>query len=168
MSRTADLPASTASKMAATHAVGLSYWADHPTASHVWAVDQYQQVHVVKISATHGTAQHVCNRYADRNHTSGCDGHDRVMSYSDPAAIARELGITRAAAIMAVCQFVAVSEVWQPAEEPARPLTLVPGERCPGYGQVVDGDGHRAKCPHCGRSVKRYATGKLGSHRVAA
>lgn len=41
MSRTADLPASTASKMAATHAVGLSYWADHPTASHVWAVDQY-------------------------------------------------------------------------------------------------------------------------------
>ncbi|URM86485.1 hypothetical protein PBI_HILLTOPFARM_43 [Mycobacterium phage Hilltopfarm] len=52
---------------------------------------------------------------------------------------------------------------------------MVKGEKCPGYGMVVPGDGaskgngshKRVECPVCGHSVKRYdKSGKLGSHRV--
>jgi hypothetical protein len=51
------LPKGTRERLAACEAVGLHWWADHPVAGHVWAVDDHQQAHVVRIR---GTVQHVC------------------------------------------------------------------------------------------------------------
>ena len=47
-------------RLAACEAVGLHYWGDHPVAGHVWAVDDHQRAHVVRIHFAIGTAQHVC------------------------------------------------------------------------------------------------------------
>ncbi|QBP29700.1 hypothetical protein SEA_TYPHA_45 [Mycobacterium phage Typha] len=227
MTRTADLPAKTAAKMVAAHAVGLSYWADHPAAGHIWAVSDDQRAHVVRVNAKEGTAQHVCNRYAHNvNQVSPCEGDDRVMSVANVDAIAKHHGMRRFDVVASVTRqhvvtvetvadnhgypyrakcacgwesntyasqhaaqamgddhlgvdttpvAVTASEVGTITEYSDGSLTitteepaLVVGERCPGYGQVVEGEGRRARCPHCGSSVKRYATGKLGSHRVPA
>lgn len=46
----------TATKMAACAAVGLHYWADHPLPGRVWAVDDNQQAHVVRVYASKDTA----------------------------------------------------------------------------------------------------------------
>lgn len=39
----------TALKMAASAALRLHYWADHPLAGRIWAVDDNQQPHVLRI-----------------------------------------------------------------------------------------------------------------------
>ena len=54
------LPKRTRECLAACAAVGLHYWGDHPRARHVWAVDDSQRAHVVRINRD-GTAQHVCS-----------------------------------------------------------------------------------------------------------
>jgi hypothetical protein len=46
----------TRTRMAACHALGLHYWAGHPLPGRVWAVDDYQQAHVVRIYARQGIA----------------------------------------------------------------------------------------------------------------
>lgn len=38
----------TQQKITACEALGLSYWADHPAAGCVWAVDDNQQAHAVR------------------------------------------------------------------------------------------------------------------------
>jgi hypothetical protein len=55
------LPKRTRERLAACDAAGLHYWGDHPTANHVWAVDDTRQYHVVRIRRD-STAQHVCGR----------------------------------------------------------------------------------------------------------
>lgn len=40
--------ATTIEKMAACHAVGLSYWSDHPSTGCMWAVDESRRAHVVR------------------------------------------------------------------------------------------------------------------------
>jgi hypothetical protein len=53
------LPKGTRERLACCEAVGLHWWADHPKAGHVWAVDDHQKAHVVQIRRD-GTAHHVC------------------------------------------------------------------------------------------------------------
>jgi hypothetical protein len=54
------LPLRTREKLSACRALGLDYWADHPSAGCVWAVDG-RQFHVVKIRPKDFLAQHVCD-----------------------------------------------------------------------------------------------------------
>lgn len=58
------IPVTTREKIAACAALGLSYWANHPTPSTVWAVDDYQQPHSVHIDRKAGKAEHRCSRYS--------------------------------------------------------------------------------------------------------
>lgn len=46
----------TLGKMAACEALSLSYWADHPAPNCVWAVDDNQQAHVVRVYRKTGEA----------------------------------------------------------------------------------------------------------------
>jgi len=55
----------TTERLAACETVGLHYWADHPAAGHVWAVDDHQHAHVVRVSPD--GAQHVCRECAAAN-----------------------------------------------------------------------------------------------------
>jgi hypothetical protein len=50
----------TRERLAACHAVGLHFWADHPLPNHVWAVDDHQRAHVVRINRDVSTALHAC------------------------------------------------------------------------------------------------------------
>ena len=50
------LPAQTRVRLAACAAVGLSYWSGHPQAGCLWAVDDHQQAHVVKVDYKGGQA----------------------------------------------------------------------------------------------------------------
>jgi hypothetical protein len=54
------LPKGTRERLAACEAIGLTYWSDHPARNCVWAIDDQQRAHVVRIDP--GTAQHVCGR----------------------------------------------------------------------------------------------------------
>jgi hypothetical protein len=58
-------------RLAACETVGLHYWADHPAAGHVWAVDDQQRAHVVRIHRD--GAEHVC-RSAYIVAIEQCDG----------------------------------------------------------------------------------------------
>jgi hypothetical protein len=78
------LPKSTRERLAACAAVGLYFWSDHPTTHHVWAVDDHQQAHVVRICRDDGTAQHVC---AGRPfEAERCTGDDEAVPYQPPGA----------------------------------------------------------------------------------
>lgn len=55
-------------RMAACEALGLHYWSGHPLSGCVWAVDDSQTPHVVKIDAKKGTAAKV-------------QTHDKVVGY---------------------------------------------------------------------------------------
>lgn len=57
---TANLSAKTRDKIAACHALGFTYWADHPHNGTVWATDTDQRFHAVRIHATTGKAEHSC------------------------------------------------------------------------------------------------------------
>lgn len=50
----------TATRIAACATLGLSYWADHPVPGHVWAVDDNQVPHVVRVNQSQRTATHAC------------------------------------------------------------------------------------------------------------
>src|SRR5262249_49529115 len=77
------LPKRTLERLAACEAVGLHWWADHPTAHHVWAVDDHQQVHAVRINRD-GTAQHVCGSTTSLVATEQCAGNNEAASYATP------------------------------------------------------------------------------------
>lgn len=49
----------TLTRMAACNALGLHYWAGHPQPGCVWAVDDFQQAHVVRIYARDNIARKV-------------------------------------------------------------------------------------------------------------
>jgi hypothetical protein len=51
------LPARTREHLAACDAVGLHYWAEAPSAGHIWAVDDAQHAHLVQIDRDAGTAR---------------------------------------------------------------------------------------------------------------
>jgi hypothetical protein len=74
-----QLPKRTRECLAACQAVGLHYWSDHPLAHHVWAVDDHQQAHVVRVRRD-GTAQHVCGS-ADPVAVEWCAGADEAVPY---------------------------------------------------------------------------------------
>ena len=73
----------TLARLAACEAVNLHYWADHPSAGHVWAMDEHQRAHVVRISRSAGTAQHVC-RAASSDETEQCAGAAEAVAYTVP------------------------------------------------------------------------------------
>ncbi len=55
------IPSGTRENIAACAALGLSYWSGHPAAGHVWAVDNHQQAHAVKIDRKASKAMHACS-----------------------------------------------------------------------------------------------------------
>lgn len=77
------LPKLTLQRLAACEALGLHYWADHPTAHHIWAVDDHQRAHVVRIRR--GSAQHVCGSVIPVA-VEQCVGDDEPVSYQPPGA----------------------------------------------------------------------------------
>jgi hypothetical protein len=96
------LPKGTRERLAACAAVGLHYWADHPAAYciwavdkrrrahavqiparaayHVWAVDNGGRAHVVRVHSDAGTAQHVCGS-AIPSVVKRCTGDDEAVPY---------------------------------------------------------------------------------------
>ena len=60
-----QLPRRTREALAACEAVGLMFWADHPWPRQVWAVDDHQRVHVVRIGRDASTVQHMCQASSD-------------------------------------------------------------------------------------------------------
>jgi hypothetical protein len=81
-----QLPKSTRERISACAAIGLSYWSDHPARNCVWAIDDHQRAHVVRID--HGTAQHVCGNTTPVA-VEHCAGGDEAAPYI--AAIARKI-----------------------------------------------------------------------------
>lgn len=75
------LPERTRERLAACEAVSLHYWSDHPQANHVWAVDDHQHAHVVRIDRKTGTAQHVC-RAASSDEAEQCVGATEAVTYT--------------------------------------------------------------------------------------
>ena len=69
--------------LAACEAVGLMFWSDHPKPHHVWAVDDHQLAHVVRINRDGGTAQHVCRAelLVDEER---CTGDDETVPFTGP------------------------------------------------------------------------------------
>lgn len=82
-----QLKKSTCERLAACEAVGLFYWADHPAAGHVWAVDDHQQAHVVRIRRDGGTSQHVCRAQLLVDEEQ-CTGGGEVVRYTEPPGAA--------------------------------------------------------------------------------
>jgi hypothetical protein len=72
------LPKRTREALTACEAVSLHYWADHPRAHHVWAVDDHQRAHVVRINRDDGTAQHACRAELL---VATCTGDDEAVPY---------------------------------------------------------------------------------------
>jgi len=58
------------------------WWADHPVAKHLWAVDDYQQAHAVEVDRNAGTARHVCR--PELLVDIGCTGDEEVVPYTAP------------------------------------------------------------------------------------
>jgi len=58
-------------RLAACEAVDLDYWADHPQKNHVWAVDDDQRAHVVRIGSSASTIQHVCQMSSGAEQCAG-------------------------------------------------------------------------------------------------
>ena len=54
------LPRQARERLAACESVGLHYWADAPVKGCVWAVDESQRAHTVRIDRDTGTARHIC------------------------------------------------------------------------------------------------------------
>jgi hypothetical protein len=79
MSRRVLLPKSTIERLAACEAVGLSYWADHPTRNCLWAIDNDRRAHVARMAA--GAAQHVCGN-ATPVAVEQCAGDDEALPYT--------------------------------------------------------------------------------------
>jgi hypothetical protein len=77
------LPKRAHEALAACEAAGLMYWADHPRAQHVWAVDDFRRAHVVKIDRNAGTAQHVCGSTVPVA-VEQCTGDDTAVPYAAP------------------------------------------------------------------------------------
>lgn len=83
-----NLPKTTAARLAACAAVGLSYWSGHPLAGHVWAVDDTQQAHAVQVDYKRGQARRVYEhqkawargRYGDWANWDGDDGADALVA----------------------------------------------------------------------------------------
>ena len=75
------LPKRTREALAACQAIGLHYWADHPQAHHLWAVDDHQQAHAVRVSRRDGTAQHVCR---PELLVEACSCDDDAVPYTAP------------------------------------------------------------------------------------
>lgn len=76
------LPKRTREAPAACEAVGLTFWSDHPRPRCMWAVDEHQRAHVVRVN-NGGRAQHVCGRVVPV-HDELCAGDDEAVSYATP------------------------------------------------------------------------------------
>jgi hypothetical protein len=79
----------TRERLAACEAVSLHYWADHPQAGHVWAVDDHQRAHVVQISCSASTARHMC-RAASSDEVEQCAGAAEAVVYTVSADDTKE------------------------------------------------------------------------------
>jgi hypothetical protein len=79
------LPKRTLERLAACEAVGLHYWSDHPWAHCVWAVDDHQQAHVVRINPD-GTSAHVCGSTRSLVPAEQCAGDGEPVCYQPPGA----------------------------------------------------------------------------------
>jgi hypothetical protein len=64
--------------LAACESVGLHYWSDHPTAGHVWAVDDRRQAHAVRIDRD-GTAWHACGSVKSLVPAEQCAGDSEAV-----------------------------------------------------------------------------------------
>jgi hypothetical protein len=88
--------------MVACASVGASFWADHPAPGCLWAVDDEQQFHVIRVRKRAGTAQHVCtdlmpaiiriNEIGLREivGASGCTAPGTEVGYADALANSQE------------------------------------------------------------------------------
>ena len=65
----------TLERVAACEAVGLHYWGDHPAANHVWAVDDHQLAHVVRVGRGDQPAEHICQASSK---TGQCAGYTEL------------------------------------------------------------------------------------------
>jgi hypothetical protein len=54
--------------LAACEAFGLHYWGEHPLEGHVWAVDDRQHAHVVRMGRA---AAHVCQTSSEAEQCPG-------------------------------------------------------------------------------------------------
>ncbi len=72
----------TRERVAACETVGLHYWADHPVAGHVWAVDDHQAAHVVRIESKTGAARHVCAETPDSEVIAGTACTDAATCFA--------------------------------------------------------------------------------------
>ena len=71
----------TLERVAACEAVGLSYWSNHPAANHVWAVDDHQLAHVVRVGRGDQPAEHICQ--ASSAETGQCAGYTELEEAAD-------------------------------------------------------------------------------------
>lgn len=60
--RSTGVPGKTLESVAACAALDLTYWADHPQSSLVWAVDDQGRAHEVEVDRKTGVARHYCGK----------------------------------------------------------------------------------------------------------
>jgi hypothetical protein len=76
----------TRENIAACAAHGFYFWSDHPSPATVWATDDNQRWHTVRIRRKDGKAEHNCDGYD--HFTSHCRGSRSVEAYDIPANMA--------------------------------------------------------------------------------
>ena len=64
-----QLPKRTREAIAACESVGLMFWSGHPGRNCLWAVDDRQQAHTVRIHKD-GSAQHVCCQLGEQEQSA--------------------------------------------------------------------------------------------------
>lgn len=105
--------------MVACAAVGLSYWSDHPTAGHVWAVDAHQTAHPVRIDRKHGLVA-VGERHNLANRL-GNPVSDDVISWSVDGPADADGSVTLADVMDAAGDRVIVGHIGPPVESLSAP-----------------------------------------------
>lgn len=81
----------TRENVTACHAVDLSYWSEHRAPNHLWAVDENQRPHVVRVDRKAGTVSHVCGIGAGVDNVvvfGKCPETLRQETYTIPATVA--------------------------------------------------------------------------------
>jgi hypothetical protein len=84
----------TRENIAACAAHGFYFWSDHPKPAHLWATDDNQKFHEIRVHRKTGKAEHVCTKYGD--FTGYCGGDWTPRSYdipSDMAGAAQLMGL---------------------------------------------------------------------------
>ena len=87
----ATIAARTRENIAACAALGLSYWSDHARPHLLWAVDDQQVAHSVRVDRKSGRVEHVCAKWTEGIDDRVCPDAGRSRSYTVPANTAATL-----------------------------------------------------------------------------